>query len=92
MKDESKLKQKRVLKKNEFAKLHALRAFSPYMPWFLSALITRLARLICYLRALLTRDIKSLIKDKINAIVRLPHPRNRDSQGQKTFLAPSADK
>ena len=27
-----------------------------------------------------------------NAIVRLPHPRSRDSQGQETFLAPSADK
>ena len=28
----------------------------------------------------------------VNAIVRLPHPWSRDSQGQKTFLAPSADK
>ena len=28
----------------------------------------------------------------VNAIVRLPHPRSRDSQGQETFLAPSADK
>ena len=28
----------------------------------------------------------------INAIVRLPHPRGGDSQGQETFLAPSADK
>ena len=27
----------------------------------------------------------------VNAIVRLPHPWNRDSQGQETFLAPSAD-
>ena len=27
----------------------------------------------------------------VNAIIRLPHPRNRDSQGQETFLAPSAD-
>ena len=25
-------------------------------------------------------------------IVRLPHPRSVDSQGQETFLAPSADK
>ena len=28
----------------------------------------------------------------VNAIVRLPHPRRRDSQGQETFLAPSANK
>ena len=28
----------------------------------------------------------------VNAIVRLPHPRRGDSQGQETFLAPSADK
>ena len=28
----------------------------------------------------------------VNAIVRLPHPRGGDSQDQKTFLAPSADK
>ena len=28
----------------------------------------------------------------VNAIDRLPHPRSRDSQGQETFLAPSADK
>ena len=28
----------------------------------------------------------------VNAIVRLPHPQRGDSQGQKTFLAPSADK
>ena len=28
----------------------------------------------------------------VDAIVRLPHPRSRDSQGQETFLAPSADK
>ena len=28
----------------------------------------------------------------MNAIARLPHPRSRDSQGQETFLAPSADK
>ena len=28
----------------------------------------------------------------VNAIVRLPHPWNRDSQGQETFLASSADK
>ena len=28
----------------------------------------------------------------VNAIVRLPHPRSEDSQGQKTFLAPSAEK
>ena len=27
----------------------------------------------------------------VNAIVRLPHPRNGDSQGQEMFLAPSAD-
>ena len=27
----------------------------------------------------------------VNVIVRLPHPRSRDSQGQETFLAPSAD-
>ena len=61
----------------EFAKLRALRAFVPYVPsrltrlcalvpyvpWFLRALITGLARLICYLHTLLTRDIKSLIKD-----------------------------
>ena len=25
----------------------------------------------------------------VNAIVRLPHPRSGDSQGQETFLAPS---
>ena len=28
----------------------------------------------------------------VNVIVRLPHPRSWDSQGQETFLAPSADK
>ena len=28
----------------------------------------------------------------VNAIVGLPHPRSRDSQGQETFLAPSGDK
>ena len=28
----------------------------------------------------------------VNAIVRLPHPHNGDSQGQEMFLAPSADK
>ena len=28
----------------------------------------------------------------VDAIVRLPHPRIGDSQGQETFLAPSADK
>ena len=28
----------------------------------------------------------------VNAILRLPHPQSRDSQGQETFLAPSADK
>ena len=28
----------------------------------------------------------------VNGIVRLPHPQSRDSQGQETFLAPSADK
>ena len=28
----------------------------------------------------------------MNAIVRLPHPRSGDSQGQETFLAPSVDK
>ena len=28
----------------------------------------------------------------VDAIVRLPHPRTGDSQGQETFLAPSADK
>ena len=27
----------------------------------------------------------------VNVIVRLPHPRSGDSQGQETFLAPSAD-
>ena len=27
----------------------------------------------------------------VNTIVRLPHPRSRESQGQETFLAPSAD-
>ena len=27
-----------------------------------------------------------------NTIIRLPHPRSGDSQGQKTFLAPSSDK
>ena len=27
----------------------------------------------------------------VNTIVRLPHPRSGDSQGQETFLAPSAD-
>ena len=66
----------------EFAKLHALRAFVPYVPSRLTrlrtfapyapssltclralrALITRFARLICYLPVLLNRDIKSLIK------------------------------
>ena len=28
----------------------------------------------------------------VNATVRLPHPRSGDSQGQETFLIPSADK
>ena len=28
----------------------------------------------------------------MDVIVRLPHPRSGDSQGQETFLAPSADK
>ena len=28
----------------------------------------------------------------VNAIVRQPHPRSGDSQGQETFLAPSTDK
>ena len=28
----------------------------------------------------------------VNAIVRLSHPQNGDSQGQETFLAPPADK
>ena len=28
----------------------------------------------------------------VNTIVRLPHPHSEDSQGQETFLAPSADK
>ena len=28
----------------------------------------------------------------VNVIARLPNPRSRDSQGQETFLAPSADK
>ena len=28
----------------------------------------------------------------LNVIVRLPHPQSGDSQGQETFLAPSADK
>ena len=28
----------------------------------------------------------------VNSIVRLPHPRSGDSQGQETFLAPSTDK
>ena len=28
----------------------------------------------------------------VDVIVRLPHPRSGDSQGQETFLAPSADK
>ena len=28
----------------------------------------------------------------VNAIVRLTHPQNGDSQGQETFLPPSADK
>ena len=27
----------------------------------------------------------------VNTIVRLPHPRSGDSQGQETFLAPSGD-
>ena len=29
---------------------------------------------------------------RVDVIVRLPHPRRRDSEGQETFLAPSADK
>ena len=28
----------------------------------------------------------------MNAIVRLPHPQSRDSQGQETFLAPFGEK
>ena len=28
----------------------------------------------------------------MDVIVRVPHPRSGDSQGQETFLAPSADK
>ena len=36
------------------SRLTHLRAFAPYVPWFLRSLITRLARFICYFRALLT--------------------------------------
>ena len=28
----------------------------------------------------------------VDVIVKIPHPRSGDSQGQETFLAPSADK
>ena len=28
----------------------------------------------------------------VNAIIRLPHPRSGDSQGQEMFLTPSADR
>ena len=38
----------------------ALRTLTPYVPWFWRALIMRLARLIYYLRPLLTRDIYSI--------------------------------
>ena len=65
---------------SEFAKLRALRAFMPYVPLCLTrltraliftclnSLIMRFARLICYLRALLTRNIKSLIKGNFKYI------------------------
>ena len=39
--------------------LLALDAFLPYVPLFLCALVTRLSRLLFYLRALLTRNIYS---------------------------------
>ena len=51
--------------------LRAFRAFAPYVPWFLRVLIMCLARLICYLRTLLTRDIKSLIKGNFKYIWRI---------------------
>ena len=37
-------------------------------------------------------DIYANANLPVNAIARLPHPRTGDSQGQETFLAPSADK
>ena len=36
--------------------------------------------------------IQAFANLRVNVIVRLPHPRSEDSQGQETFLAPSADK
>ena len=33
-----------------------------------------------------------MYKFTVDVIVRLPHPRSGDSQGQETFLTPSADK
>ena len=49
---------------SHLTRLRALRAFASYVPWFLRALITCLGLLICYMRTLLTRDIKSLIKGR----------------------------
>ena len=62
----SKLNAFADMSSDEFAKLRALRAFAPYAPSCftrLRALVpSRLTCLICYLLALPTRDIKSLIK------------------------------
>ena len=63
----------------EFAKLRALRIFVPSCLTCLRALRAliftrfnyRLARLICYLRTLLTRDINSLIKGNFKYIWRI---------------------
>ena len=59
----AKLRALRAFVPSYLTRLRALRAFAPYVPRFLRSLIMRLARLICYLRPLFTRDINSLMKD-----------------------------
>ena len=68
---------------NEFVKLRALRAFVPYassrlrafgpyapscLPCLRALCALIFTSLICYLRALLTRDIKSIIKNNFKMI------------------------
>ena len=42
----------------------------------------------------ISQDLGHIYKftSRVNAIVRLPHPRSEDSQGQEISLPPSADK
>ena len=47
---------------------------------------------LCNTTFLTEHEISCFIYIYICIYIRLPHPRSRDSQGQETFLAPSADK